>query len=140
MSATRAASICWLVTQQGFGLGGDALEPYRVVIERWLCPDVYKNQDYSVAKARKPIADYKKALEVDPQYALAYRHLASAPAHRGQLAGALENLLTLIQRDRRYRDDGARRAVVTLFQFLGQAQGPQQELIHECRRRLQLLL
>ena len=45
-----------------FGLGEDALEPYRVVIERWLCPDVYKNQDYSVAKARKPIADYKKAI------------------------------------------------------------------------------
>jgi hypothetical protein len=45
-----------------FGLGADALEPYRVVIERWLCPDVYKNQDYSVAKAKKPIADYKKAI------------------------------------------------------------------------------
>ena len=44
------------------GLGADALEPYRVVIERWLCPDVYKNQDYSVAKAKKPIADYKKAI------------------------------------------------------------------------------
>ena len=66
--------------------------------------------------------------------------LAAAQARSGQLAEALENLLTLIQRDRRYRDDGARRAVLTLFQFLGQAQGPQQELIHECRRRLQLLL
>lgn len=66
--------------------------------------------------------------------------LAAAQARSGRLAEALENLLTLIQRDRRYRDDAARRAVLALFQFLGQAQGPQQELIHECRRRLQLLL
>lgn len=66
--------------------------------------------------------------------------VAAAQARSGQLAEALANLLTLIQRDRRYRDDGARRAVLALFQFLGQASGPQQELIHECRRRLQLLL
>ncbi|HRI48923.1 MAG TPA: tetratricopeptide repeat protein [Pseudomonadota bacterium] len=66
--------------------------------------------------------------------------VAAAQARSGQLAAALENLLTLIQRDRRYRDDGARRALLALFQLLGQASGPQQELIHECRRRLQLLL
>jgi len=45
-----------------FGLGEDVLRPYKITIERWLCPDVYKNQDYSVAKAKKPIADYKKAV------------------------------------------------------------------------------
>lgn len=45
-----------------FGLGKDVLKPYKVTIDRWLCPDVYKNQDYSVAKAKKPIADYKKAI------------------------------------------------------------------------------
>jgi hypothetical protein len=45
-----------------FGLGEDVLKPYKVTIDRWLCPDVYKNQDYAVAKAKKPIADYKKAI------------------------------------------------------------------------------
>ncbi len=46
-----------------FGLGGDVLAPYKKTIERWLWPDVmYKNQDYSVAKAKKAISDYKKAL------------------------------------------------------------------------------
>lgn len=44
-----------------FGVG-DVLDPYKATIERWLCPDVYKNQDYSVAKAKKPIADFKKAI------------------------------------------------------------------------------
>lgn len=44
------------------GLGEDVLKPYKLTIDRWLCPDAYKNQDYSVAKAKKPIADYKKAI------------------------------------------------------------------------------
>ena len=37
------------------------LMPYKIIIERWLRPDVYKNQEYSVSKAKKPITDYKKA-------------------------------------------------------------------------------
>jgi hypothetical protein len=45
-----------------FGLGDDVLKPYKVTIDRWLWPDVFKNQDTSVAKAKKPIADYKKAI------------------------------------------------------------------------------
>jgi hypothetical protein len=52
-----------------FGLGCDVLKPYKTIIERWLWPDVYKNQQYSVSKAKKPITDYKKAsslLEVWP--------------------------------------------------------------------------
>ena len=44
------------------GLGDDPLKPYKATIERWLWPDVFKNQDYSVAKAKKPIADFKKAV------------------------------------------------------------------------------
>lgn len=45
-----------------FGLGDDVLKPYKVTIDRWLWPDVFKNQDTSVAKAKKAIADYKKAI------------------------------------------------------------------------------
>ena len=44
-----------------FGLGDDVLDPYKAVIDRWLWPDVYRNQDSSVAKAKKAIANYKKA-------------------------------------------------------------------------------
>jgi len=44
-----------------FALGGDVLKPYKATIDRWLWPDVFKNQDTSVAKAKKAIADYKKA-------------------------------------------------------------------------------
>ena len=42
-------------------LGEDVLVPYKEAIDRWLWPDVFKNQDTSVAKAKKAIADYKKA-------------------------------------------------------------------------------
>ena len=42
-------------------LGDDVLKPYKATIDRWLWPDVFKSQNTSVAKAKKAIADYKKA-------------------------------------------------------------------------------
>jgi hypothetical protein len=45
-----------------FGLGEDALEPYRQTIDRWLWPDVLRNQNTSVTKAKQAIASYKKAV------------------------------------------------------------------------------
>lgn len=44
------------------GIGEDPLKPYKATISRWVCPDVMRNQDISVAKAKKAIADYKKAI------------------------------------------------------------------------------
>lgn len=43
-------------------VGEDTLKPYKATISRWICPDVMRNQDISVAKAKKAIADYKKAI------------------------------------------------------------------------------
>jgi hypothetical protein len=45
-----------------FGLGADILAPYKRTINRWLWPDVLRNQDLSVSKAKQPISDYKKAV------------------------------------------------------------------------------
>jgi hypothetical protein len=45
-----------------FSLSDDVLKPYQVAIDRWLWPDVFKNQFTSVAKAKKAISDYKKAI------------------------------------------------------------------------------
>lgn len=44
-----------------FGLGGDVLASYKATLDRWLWPDVLRNQDFSVSKAKKSITDYKKA-------------------------------------------------------------------------------
>ena len=45
-----------------FGLEKDVLEPYKETIDRWLWPDVLRNQDTSVARAKQAISDYKKAV------------------------------------------------------------------------------
>jgi hypothetical protein len=45
-----------------FGLGEDVLKPYIKTLNRWLWPDVLRNQDISVAKAKKAISDYRKAV------------------------------------------------------------------------------
>ena len=49
-----------------FGLGEDVLEPYKRTIDRWLWPDVLRNQDTSVSQAKRAISDYKKAVG-DPE-------------------------------------------------------------------------
>jgi hypothetical protein len=46
-----------------FALGEDVLEPFKATIDRWVCPDVMRNQDISVSKAKKAIV----ALEPDQQ-------------------------------------------------------------------------
>ena len=44
------------------GLGHDPLQPFKASISRWISPDLMKGQPISVSKARKAIADYKKAI------------------------------------------------------------------------------
>ena len=43
-------------------VGSDPLAPFKMVISRWIYPDLMKGQDVSVAKAKKAIADYRKAV------------------------------------------------------------------------------
>ncbi len=45
-----------------FGLGEDALKPYKETLDRWLWPDVLRNQDTSVVKAKQAISSYRKAV------------------------------------------------------------------------------
>lgn len=73
-----------------FALGEDVLEPYKAIIDRWVCPDVMRNQVISVAKGKKAISDYGQ-LEAtirrfDPNLAGGF----AAHPHRGMT----ENMLT----------------------------------------------
>jgi hypothetical protein len=45
-----------------FGLGEDVLKPYKKELDRWLWPDVLRNQNVSVAKAKQAISSYRKAV------------------------------------------------------------------------------
>jgi len=44
------------------GLGADVLKPYKETLDRWLWPDVLRNQDPSVVKAKQAISSYRKAV------------------------------------------------------------------------------
>ena len=44
------------------GLGPDQLRPFKTSISRSISPDIMKGQPISVSKAKKAIADYKKAI------------------------------------------------------------------------------
>jgi hypothetical protein len=45
-----------------FKLGKDILKPYKETLDRWLWPDVLRNQDTSVIKANQAISSFKKAV------------------------------------------------------------------------------
>ena len=45
-----------------FGLGENVLTPYKKTLDRWLSPDVFRNQDVSVAKAKQAVSSYRKAV------------------------------------------------------------------------------
>ena len=85
-----------------FALGGDVLKPYKAVVDRWLWPDVFKNQGISVAKAKKAVADYKKAI--------------------GEPAGLAELMLFYCERaagfcdDVGFQDEGYFNALVRMFE------------------------
>lgn len=44
------------------GIGEDPLAPYKAVIDRWVCPNVQRNQDISVRRAKNALSQYKKAV------------------------------------------------------------------------------
>jgi hypothetical protein len=43
-------------------LGQDVLAPYKEALDRWLWPDVLRNQDTSVVRAKQAISSYRKAV------------------------------------------------------------------------------
>lgn len=44
-----------------FGLGENAMKPYKKTIDRWLWPDMARRQDPSLSRAKRAITDYRKA-------------------------------------------------------------------------------
>jgi hypothetical protein len=85
-----------------FDLGNDGLKPYKETIDRWLWPDVLRNQDASVVKAKQAISSYKKAA--------------------GEPAGLAELMVFYCERgvgfcsDVGYQDEGYLNALVRMFE------------------------
>jgi hypothetical protein len=85
-----------------FGLGEDALKPYKETLYRWLWPDVLRNQNTSVAKAKQAISSYRKAV--------------------GEPAGLAELMVLFCERaagfcnDVGYQDESYINALVNMFE------------------------
>lgn len=85
-----------------FGLGEDVLEPYKEALDRWLWPDVMRNQDTSVAKAKQAISSYRKAVG-EPA------GLAELMVHFCENAAGFSNNVG-------YQDEGYFNALVHMFE------------------------
>jgi putative thioredoxin len=81
-------------------------------------------------------ASFEKRLAADPDDHEARFELAKALAGAGQLQAASDHLLTIIQRDRAWNDEAARKQLLTVFEAAGYAS----EVAKAGRKRLSAIL
>jgi len=74
----------------------------------------------------------RQKIEREPKDLDARYALASCLASKGQYQEALEELLTIVAKDKRYRDEAARRSMLAIFSLVGE----RSELAEEFRKRL----
>jgi putative thioredoxin len=88
------------------------------------------------AKTLGPIAELEQKVAANPLDHQARFDLALALNGKGKRMEALENLVSIVKRDRKWNDDGARKQLVQFFD----AWGPTDEATIEGRRRLSSIL
>jgi putative thioredoxin len=88
------------------------------------------------AKAVGPIAELEQKVAANPLDHQARFDLALALNAKGRRGDALEQLITIVKRDREWNDDGARKQLVQFFD----AWGPTDESTIEGRKRLSSIL
>lgn len=88
------------------------------------------------AKTIGPIDDLERKVAADPLDHQARFDLAVALNGKGRRMDALEHLIGIVKRDRKWNDDGARKQLVQFFD----AWGPMDEATIEGRRRLSSIL
>jgi putative thioredoxin len=88
------------------------------------------------AKNLGPVTELEQKVAANPLDHQARFDLALALNGKGQRLDALENLVSIVKRDRKWNDDGARKQLVQFFE----AWGPADEATIEGRRRLSSIL
>jgi putative thioredoxin len=88
------------------------------------------------AKALGPIAELEQKVAANPLDHQARFDLALALNGKGRRLEALEHLISIVKRDRKWNDDGARKQLVQFFD----AWGPADEATIEGRKRLSSIL
>ena len=123
-------------------LAGGDLERAREVVA--MAPEDAKDPDLASVKAALALAaegpsdtaEFERRLAADPADHAARFDLAKALAAKGDLADAVEHLLQIIERDRTWNDEAARKQLITIFE----AAGPMSDVARHGRRRLSSLL
>jgi putative thioredoxin len=88
------------------------------------------------AKSLGPIADLEQKVAANPADHQARFDLALALNGKGRRQEALDHLISIVKRDRKWNDDGARKQLVQFFD----AWGPTDEATIEGRKRLSSIL
>ena len=94
------------------------------------------NEIAEQAKTLGPISELEQKVAANPLDHQARFDLALALNGKGRRADALEHLITIVKRDRKWSDDGARKQLVQFFD----AWGPTDEATIEGRKRLSSIL
>jgi putative thioredoxin len=89
-----------------------------------------------LASASRPPEELEKAIADNPQDYDARYQLAARRVLQGAYEPALDQLLEIVRRDRTFRDDAARKAVLAVFNILG-GQG---EIVTRYRKQLSMAL
>ena len=87
-------------------------------------------------EAASDVAEFEQRLAADPNDHEARLELAKALAGRGNMADAADHLLKIIEVDRAWNDEAARKQLLTVFE----AAGPTSDVAKQGRRRLSALL
>jgi putative thioredoxin len=88
------------------------------------------------AEAPSDTQEYESRLTADPDDHEARLALAKALAGHGRMEAAADHLLHIIERDRTWNDEAARKQLLTIFE----AAGPASEVARSGRRRLSAIL
>jgi putative thioredoxin len=112
--------------------------------ERLLAPFAYEPEAQQVrarlrfqsAAAEADLAGLRPRLEADPRDVAAHYELGLALAGDDAYTAALDHLLEVVRLDRRFADDGARKAMLEIFALLGE----DDPRTRDYRRRLSSLL
>ena len=81
-------------------------------------------------------AEFDSRLSADPDDHEARFELAKGLAAQGDFSGAVDHLLRIIEKDRAWNEDAARKQLLTVFE----AAGPASEVARAGRRRLSSIL
>ncbi|HEY9200362.1 MAG TPA: thioredoxin [Gammaproteobacteria bacterium] len=79
-----------------------------------------------------PLEELSRMVEQNPADNLSRYQLATLLINQGEHETGLQHLLTILQRDRKFQNDGARKAMLSTFSLLGN----EHPLVNEYRRKM----